>query len=333
MLQVPSAMLIEPSVIWTIDFDRGQASICPPDTIGCRAETGDFRWLHLDLVDQVTRSWIAGAEGIPDEMRALLLGTEHHQRFQVADGYLGCVLHDVERDFDRFDTERTGVLRFVLGPHLMITARHTPIHSADLVRRHVERDGVPVRNAADALNLLASSIVENVTTLAREQGRIIEVLEDDLLDERKSFDHRRLIQFRRRVVQFHRLLSGMRSVFHRMEQDSDMPEPLRPTIEKLAQQVGSVDDEMLSFQSQLRLLREEADLQASQRTNQNLYLLSILSAVLLPATLVTGFFGMNTGGLPLAHGGVGTFIAGLVAVLASAFVYALLRAMGLDRHN
>lgn len=325
--------MIEPSVIWVMDFENGRA--VPGTSSGLRAqpERGEFRWLHLDLVDQVTRSWIESEPALPEPMRNLLLGTEQHQRAELADGFLGCILHDVERDFDRLDTERTGVLRIVLGPQVMITARFTPIRSADLVRRHVERDGAMVRDSADALNLLVSSIVENVSAVARDQGRVIEVLEDDLLDEYRSFDQRRLIQFRRRVVQFHRLLSGMRAVFQRMDEDEELPELLRPTVEKLAQQLSAVDGEMVSYQSQLRLLREEADLQATQRTNQNLYLLSILSAVLLPATLVTGFFGMNTGGLPFAHEGYGTFAAGVISALAAALVYALLRKMGLDRRN
>ncbi len=59
----------------------------------------------------------------------------------------------------------------------------------------------------------------------------------------------------------------------------------------------------------MRLLREELDLQAVQRTNQNLYVLSVMTALLLPATLVTGLFGMNTGGLPWAHTPFGTAAA------------------------
>ncbi len=125
----------------------------------------------------------------------------------------------------------------------------------------------------------------------------------------------------------------MRAVFRRMELDEDMPQALGPTIEKLSQQLGAIDGEMASFQSQLRLLREEADLQAAQRTNKNLYLLSILSALLLPATLVTGFFGMNTGGLPFADGPEGTLYAALLGIVASGLVYWLLRRMGLDRHG
>ena len=73
------------------------------------------------------------------------------------------------------------------------------------------------------------------------------------------------------------------------------------------------------------MLRDEFDLQTAQRTNDNLYFLSIISALLLPATLVTGFFGMNTGGLPFTHGGMGTVVAAGLALLASWATWRLLR--------
>ncbi len=324
-------MEIAPSVIWMLDFEQGAAVACPDGTIGCTAERGDFRWLHLSLADQPTRNWIRSGAGLPDDVTELLLGTEEHQRSLVTDGILACVLHDVERDFDRLDTERTGVLRFALGPNVMITTRHHPLRSADIVRRHLERDGATVRHAADALDVMVSAIVENIRGVAAEQARQIESFEDELLAHSGAFDHRRLIAIRRRIVQFHRLLSGMRAVFRRMEQDADLPANLLPTVEKLAQQLGAIDGEMLSIQSQLRLLREEADLQAAQRTNQNLYVLSVLSALVLPATLVTGFFGMNTGGLPLVHTTAGTILALFLGAAASGGVYAMLRYMGLHR--
>ena len=57
-------------------------------------------------------------------------------------------------------------------------------------------------------------------------------------------------------------------------------------------------------------------------------MLSILSALLLPATLVTGIFGMNTGGFPWASHPFGTFYAVLMAGAASIGVYLLLRLFG-----
>ena len=324
------AVLTKPSIIWALDFDGGRAAPCADEaSLRCAPGDSEFRWLHLNLADQWTRAWIDASDVLPRPLREMLLSSERHQRALVEGGYVGCVLHDVERDFDRLDAERTGVLRLALGPRLMITARHHPLRSADIMRGHIERDGVPIRDAPAALDLAVSAIVENIAGVSREQASTIEAFEDALLDRPESFDHRRLIGIRRRVVQFHRLLGGMSAVFRRLERDAELPPPLLPTVEKLAQQLSAIDSDMLSIQGQLRLLREEADLQAAQRTNQNLYVLSILSALLLPATLVTGFFGMNTGGLPFADGAGGTLLAALIATAASLGVYALLRLLGL----
>jgi zinc transporter len=47
-----------------------------------------------------------------------------------------------------------------------------------------------------------------------------------------------------------------------------------------------------------KLLQEELASRLAENTGRNLYVLSILTAVLLPMTLVTGIFGMNVAGLP-----------------------------------
>ncbi len=80
---------IAPSVIWAIDFDEGKGQILSPETIGCTAEHGNFRWLHLSLADQLTRSWIADQEMVPEDLRELLLGPEQHQRAQVEGEWVG----------------------------------------------------------------------------------------------------------------------------------------------------------------------------------------------------------------------------------------------------
>jgi zinc transporter len=36
----------------------------------------------------------------------------------------------------------------------------------------------------------------------------------------------------------------------------------------------------------------------SERTNQNVYILSVISVLFMPLNLITGFFGMNVGGIP-----------------------------------
>ncbi len=52
-----------------------------------------------------------------------------------------------------------------------------------------------------------------------------------------------------------------------------------------------------------------------EKMNKIMFILTILSGIFLPLTLVTGFFGMNTGGLPLTHDPYGTIKAIIIAFI------------------
>jgi zinc transporter len=52
-----------------------------------------------------------------------------------------------------------------------------------------------------------------------------------------------------------------------------------------------------------------------EATNRNLYVLSIVTTIFLPMTLVTGIFGMNLGGLPEQQDPLG-FWYGVAIMLA-----------------
>jgi zinc transporter len=53
-----------------------------------------------------------------------------------------------------------------------------------------------------------------------------------------------------------------------------------------------------SVQERARLLQEEITRRTGEATNHNLYIVSLLTALFLPITLITGIFGMNVGGEP-----------------------------------
>lgn len=319
-----------PGLIWGLDF-AGDGGISP--VARCDSDMGGrFRWLHLNLADHGTRQWIATSDQLSPQICELLLAPDTHQRALVDGDSVGCVLHDFERDFDVADTERIGALRIALTPTLMLTTRLHPLRSADIARSRLERGGgATVDGPAQALDLLVGAITANIAEIARALSHDVQSAEDAFLDGHHPPDPRDLLRVRRRLAQIHRLLTGMRGVFQRLEADEELPEALLPTVEKLAQRLQAIDADILGVQGQLRLLRDEVDIQAAQRTNQNLYMLSIVTALMLPATLVTGLFGMNTGGMPLADGPHGTLVAALIAGSAAGVTYWLLRQMGFMR--
>ena len=55
--------------------------------------------------------------------------------------------------------------------------------------------------------------------------------------------------------------------------------------------------------------------------NKNIYYLTLLSGVFLPLTLVSGFFGMNTGGLPFTEDADGTLKVVIISLILEVVVF------------
>ncbi|WP_265311682.1 MULTISPECIES: CorA family divalent cation transporter [Sphingomonas] len=317
---------VRPGLIWGYDFTPHG----PVEVARCDApHTGGLRWLHLSLSDNGTRHWIEQAP-LPPAIRDMLLSRDTYQSAVIEGGVVGCVLQDFEQDFDKEDSGRIGALRIALAGDLIVTTRPRPLRSLDIARQRIAR-GLHLASSAAVLDLVVGAIAESIGRIGRTLGSDMEQAEDALLDDRRPPTSRDLIGIRRRLAQIHRLLGGMWDVFKRLEEDEELPEPLRPTVEKLSQRLQSLDGDILGVIAQLRLLREELDIREAQRTNQNLYILSIMTALMLPATFVTGLFGMNTGGMPLQTGLSGTFFATMLAAGAALATYMLLRYLGFMR--
>jgi Mg2+ and Co2+ transporter CorA len=292
------------------------------------AESG-FRWLHVDLWDQRIQRWIAGAADVPPLVRDLFLSQDGQPRGIAEQGWIGLVVPDFEREFDRADTGRIGAMRVAIGPALALTGRHHPLHTPDVIRHRATWS--KAIDPAAALDLILTAIGDTISARAQTVANELLAIEDQLLADDQAPDTRALITMRRLSARLHRMLGGLRIALARLDGDPALPPDLSPVIARQLQRLHGLDGDVAAAQGQLRLLREELDLQAGQRTNDNVYLLSIVTVLLMPATLVTGFFGMNTGGMPFEKGAAGTFLALVMALAMSAVTWLVLRLMGLVR--
>ena len=78
-----------------------------------------------------------------------------------------------------------------------------------------------------------------------------------------------------------------------------------------------------------RLLQEEISARLAEQSNRQLYTLSILTALFLPPTFITGLFGINTKGLPLAEYEHGSLVVILLALASAFLAYAIIRILGI----
>jgi zinc transporter len=79
-------------------------------------------------------------------------------------------------------------------------------------------------------------------------------------------------------------------------------------------------------------LQEEVTFAVAEETNRHLHFLSIVTALFLPATLVTGIFGMNVKGLPFLETSGGFVWAVVLMVLSVVGIYVVLKWVGVFKN-
>ena len=75
----------------------------------------------------------------------------------------------------------------------------------------------------------------------------------------------------------------------------------------------------------VRLIQEEIAALITEQTSRTLFVLTIVTVLALPMTIIPGLFGMNVGGVPFRDSGSGFWLALLVAGVTAAAGWFLVR--------
>ncbi len=304
----------------------GRAEELPVDgQLDWSSADGTWCWLHFNLGDTRVANWLGDLAGLPPEARALLTAHHDHQKLHAIAGCVYGVIADLARDFDR-DLNETGFLCFALTERFVISGRRHPLQSVTLVRQSL-RDGQRVATTSMLIDVIIDCAASGIDRLVEDLGREADSIEDQILTGRLSDERRRLGELRRTGVRLHRQLAGLRTLFHRFERSgrAEVNRGLRLSIGQLGQRLDALDHEVVAIQERARLLQEEIGAKIAEESNRHLHVLSIVTALLLPPTLVFGIFGMNTRDLPFSATAGGTLWAVLLGVAAAAVAYLLLR--------
>lgn len=321
-----------PGLLWAMSFDeRGCGRLLPPDEAlpDLDAFGSGFLWLHFDLeaadlAPQVD-AWHVGPRGLAEAV----FRPDEHQRVTVEDGYVGGVVADLARPGAKPDVP--GRLHFVMGPRALVSGRRGPAESPDATRDTAEK-GHPIPSPVLLLETMVGYVVASMAATGQRLSDEVDGIEDRVLDGRVRNDRRRLGPIRRSAVRLHRQLLGLAAVFHRLESDDatvHLHGPAVAVAARLAQRLDALDRDVTALAERARLLQEEVAGRVAEESNRQLYVLSILSALFLPPTFITGLFGMNVKGLPFADDPHGfPFVVGL-SLLSAAATYGIIRVLGI----
>jgi zinc transporter len=315
-------------IVWIYHFQPdGTAALVPNAAVErALADHVGWTWVHLSLADVRCRAWIAQHAPLSELAREILLGPNEHLRLDVLGHEIVGVVPDLHQDIAQA-TDALVRLRFVMTERMLISARRTPAHSVEINRRAIE-SGKRFPSAVSLLDAVIDQFADAIGHMAERLGSELDSIEDYVMHDELSDQRLRIGRVRLQAVRVHRQLAQLRGMFHRIEPRMAAEHgAVAQAMRALAQKLDAIDHEVGSLQERARLLLDEVAAKMAETTNRRLFTLSVLTACLLPPTLVTGFFGMNTKDLPWQNTDGGTWMALAVAMIASALSYWALRRM------
>lgn len=320
---------------WILQFNGdGRAEAGAVDDLpGAGGAQGDgFVWAHLDRADTRAHSLMADLSFLTDDARAALGGAIEHQYVEQADALVfGAIVDHVQSlDGPTFDSD---YLRFALGPGFLITARRRPLHGAEATRVALAR-GATAATPVALFETIVSAICDCTAGMMRAIAADLDRIEDNVVLEGRGRDQRGPLGFRRReVVRLARQISGLQSTLLRLEEavEESAARDLVDAAISLAQRADALARDVANLQDRSRMLLDEINAILTMEANDRLYMLTVVTALLLPATFVTGFFGMNTKNLFFSDSEHGTLLAALLCLAVSIVALVVMRRMGLTQ--
>lgn len=266
-----------------------------------------------DVIHQPTGLvWVDLVEPVDDEsgfLRTLglhhlvvddLIEEELHPKLDVYPDYLFLVAHGVDPDSNAATFE-TLELDVVVGAHCLITHAAKRLPAVESVATELERNPALGASTDRLLYEVLDAVVDRFIDLFEAVDDHIDGVEDQLFAERPDVAVRNTIyRLRRTVVRLQRIARPQASTVGKLAThagDVDGGGDHADKMERLYRDIADKFDRIAnladSYRGQLDGALDQYQTAVANAQNEIMKVLTMVSVVLLPITVVAGIYGMN----------------------------------------
>jgi magnesium transporter len=187
-----------------------------------------------------------------------------------------------------------------VGPNYLITA-HTgglkPLNRlfSQCVEDPALREAALGRSTGYLLYLIGDKLLDYCFPILNKIDLNIEQVEDQIFEERVRQTIQEISLIRRDIISFRRVVKPLIPVVSSLERKhrSVFGEDMEEYFGDLADQLSKIWDTLEDFKEVIEGLSDTSNSLTSSRINEIIKVLTLISVILLPLTLITGIFGMN----------------------------------------
>lgn len=293
-----------PSFLWCLD-GLGHGERLPWQPGEALPAVQGLPWLHLNYADETARSWLLGAGLLAAPVAEALFDEETRPRVVHHGGGLLLTLRGVNLN-PGAEPEDMVSIRLWIEDGRIVSTRKRQLKSVKEIQADLAAGSGP-RNCGEFLLVLLGRMTENIGGVIEELEDRMADVEERLLENPQPGARQLLADVRREAVALRRYLGPQREALSRLVTErvpwmsADDHFRIRETADELIRHIEDLD----AVRERAALAHEEFVNHFSEKLNQRMFLLSVVTVVFLPLGFLTGLFGINVGGIPGADSPLG----------------------------
>ena len=282
----------------------GSAPQAEPQTPSVeQIDSAGLRWVNVERPGALERAWLEENFDFHALDLEDVLSRNQRPKIDVYDEYLFIVLH-----FPVFDPQAgrlgTGELDLFVGPGYLVTIPNQPLQPVEYLfercrAKEEMREQLFSRGSGYLLYRLVDDSFDYCFPMLRKIGNKLDALEDDIFEGRSEEVVRDISNVKQEIINFRKVIRPQRPVLHDLEKvksrylATDLD--LEIYFDDIVDAHERIWDMLENYKEVVEALAETNESVISHRVNDILRVLTSISVIVLPLTLIASIWGMNVG--------------------------------------
>src|SRR5687768_11762111 len=262
-------------------------------------EAPGLRWINIERPRQIDRAWIEERFEFHPLDYEDVYSRNQRPKVDEYDDYLFCILH-----FPRYDKAvsrlNAAELDLFVGPDFLITLPNEPLQPLEYLfercRTNEElRDSLFSKGPGYLLYKIVDDCVDAQFPMLRKIGNKLERIEEEIFEGNSAEVVRDISNVKQEIINFRKVVRPQRAAFRDLETNGArfMAEDLY--YEDITDASERVWDMLENYKEVVEALEDTNESALAHRTNETFRVLTAISVIVLPLTLVASIWGMNVG--------------------------------------
>lgn len=285
-------------------------------------------WVHLDRAEPKALQWLRAESGLtPITIDAITTEETRPRVFRGKRGYIG-IFRGINRNQDDEPEDMIAIRLWCDGKRL-ISLRHRPLLTPREIFDDLTVNASGPRTAPELFESILSRLVRQASSVVDEYEHKLDGIELNSQSRGGRDVLKDLSELRKDAVEVRRFMAPQREALHALlsEMPAWMPEELRPAFRETADRQQRLVEELDAMRERALVIKDDIANQLAETMNRNMYIISVIAAIFLPLSFVTGLLGVNVGGMPGIDNGNAFWIACLLMVVLFAVQLWMFRKM------